>query len=116
MHRRAAGSSVGLALCASSWLICTLHLQLTPIMELFGSKFGLKADELFAYGLYKGKLSLSILDRLKNRKSGNYVVVCGVNPTPLGEGKSTTTVGLSQALGAHLGQQVVTCIRQPSMG
>jgi len=44
------------------------------------------------------------------------VVVVGINPTPLGEGKSTTTVGLSQALGAHLGQQVVTCIRQPSMG
>eukprot|EP00966_Prymnesium_polylepis_P077966 1807373-Prymnesium_polylepis.2 len=85
-------------------------------MELFGSKFGLKPSELFAYGTYKGKLSLGILDRLKDRPNGHYVVVCGVNPTPLGEGKSTTTVGLSQALGAHLGQQVITCIRQPSMG
>ena len=55
-------------------------------------------------------------DRLRERPDGHYVVVCGINPTPLGEGKSTTTVGLSQALGAHLGQSVVTCIRQPSMG
>ena len=85
-------------------------------MELFGKKFGLKATELFSYGMYKGKLSLSILDRLEKRSNGHYVVVCGVNPTPLGEGKSTTTVGLSQALGAHLHQQVMTCIRQPSMG
>ncbi|KAL1527898.1 hypothetical protein AB1Y20_009274 [Prymnesium parvum] len=91
-------------------------VQLTPISELFGKKFGLKAGELFSYGIYKGKLSLSVLSRLKHKAPGHYVVVCGVNPTPLGEGKSTTTVGLSQALGAHLGQQVVTCIRQPSMG
>ena len=60
--------------------------------------------------------SLSILNRMKDRPNGHYVVVCGVNPTPLGEGKSTTTVGLSQAMGAHLGQSVMTCIRQPSMG
>jgi len=49
-------------------------------------------------------------------KDGNYVVVTGINPTPLGEGKSTTTIGVCQALGAHLGQKVITCIRQPSQG
>ena len=92
-------------------------VALTPIKELFEDKFpGLRRDELFEHGLYKGKLSLAVYDRLRERPDGHYVVVCGINPTPLGEGKSTTTVGLSQALGAHLGQSVVTCIRQPSMG
>jgi len=87
-----------------------------PVKELFRRNFKLRDDELFSYGPYKGKLSLSVLDRLQDRPDGYYVVVCGINPTPLGEGKSTTTVGLSQALGTHLNQKVLTCIRQPSMG
>uniref|UniRef100_A0A7S0L0K8 formate--tetrahydrofolate ligase n=1 Tax=Coccolithus braarudii TaxID=221442 RepID=A0A7S0L0K8_9EUKA len=91
-------------------------VQLTPIRTLFSQAFGLTDDELFPHGLYKGKLSLAVYDRLQHQRDGHYVVVCGITPTPLGEGKSTTTVGLSQALGAHLGQKVVTCIRQPSMG
>ena len=91
-------------------------VKLTPVRELFYDAFGLGDEELFSYGLYKGKLSLNTYDKLKDKPDGNYVVVVGINPTPLGEGKSTTTVGLSQALGAHLGQKVVTCIRQPSMG
>mmetsp|Transcript_8713 Transcript_8713/g.22734 ORF Transcript_8713/g.22734 Transcript_8713/m.22734 type:complete len:686 (+) Transcript_8713:28-2085(+) len=89
---------------------------LVPVRELFSDEFGLSDTEVFAHGLYKGKLSLSVYDRLKDQPDGHYVVVCGINPTPLGEGKSTTTIGLSQALGAHLGQKVMTCIRQPSMG
>jgi formyltetrahydrofolate synthetase len=52
----------------------------------------------------------------EGQKDGNYVVVTGINPTPLGEGKSTTVVGLSQAFGAKLGEKVFTCIRQPSQG
>ncbi|MGA8872937.1 MAG: formate--tetrahydrofolate ligase, partial [Candidatus Acidiferrales bacterium] len=57
-----------------------------------------------------------IRDRLKNSSNGKYIVVTAITPTPLGEGKTTTTVGLSQALGAHLGKKVFTCIRQPSQG
>ena len=91
-------------------------VPLTPVRELFTRLFGLRDSELYSYGPFKGKLSLDVYDRLKDKEDGNYVVVCGINPTPLGEGKSTTTVGLSQALGAHLGQSVLTCIRQPSMG
>ena len=91
-------------------------VELTPVRELFHREFGLGDDELFSHGLYKGKLSLATYDRLQDQPDGHYVVVCGINPTPLGEGKSTTTVGLSQALGAHLNQKVMTCIRQPSMG
>eukprot|EP00123_Amoebidium_parasiticum_P018558 comp24240_c0_seq1/m.44814 comp24240_c0_seq1/g.44814 ORF comp24240_c0_seq1/g.44814 comp24240_c0_seq1/m.44814 type:complete len:932 (-) comp24240_c0_seq1:839-3634(-) len=73
-------------------------------------------SEIDFYGKYKAKLSLSVVDRLKHRKDGKYIVVAGITPTPLGEGKSTTTVGLSQALGAHLHKNVFTCVRQPSMG
>ena len=73
-------------------------------------------DELESYGNTKAKVKLSILDRLHSEPAGKYVVVTAVTPTPLGEGKTTTTVGLSQALGAHLNKKVFTCIRQPSMG
>ena len=89
---------------------------LTPVAELFAKAFGLGSADLFPHGLYKGKVSLAVYDKLKHQPDGHYVVVCGINPTPLGEGKSTTTIGLSQALGAHLNQSVLTCIRQPSMG
>jgi formyltetrahydrofolate synthetase len=68
------------------------------------------------YGQTKAKVHLSIRDRLKNSPNGKYIVVTAITPTPLGEGKTTTTVGLSQALGAHLGKKVFTCIRQPSQG
>ena len=68
------------------------------------------------YGPYKAKVKLEILERLKNRPNGKYVDVTAITPTPLGEGKTTTTVGLSQALGAHLGKKVITAIRQPSQG
>ena len=57
-----------------------------------------------------------MIERLKQVPNGNYIVVTGINPTPLGEGKSTTTIGLSQALGAHMRQNVFACVRQPSQG
>ena len=68
------------------------------------------------YGSNKAKISLDVRKRLAHQKNGNYVVVTGINPTPLGEGKSTTTIGLAQALGAHLNKKCVACIRQPSQG
>ncbi|KAF3583750.1 hypothetical protein F2Q69_00029759 [Brassica cretica] len=68
------------------------------------------------YGKYKAKVLLSAFDELQDREDGYYVVVGGITPTPLGEGKSTTTVGLCQALGAYLNKKVVTCLRQPSQG
>ena len=75
---------------------------------------GLLEGEYDLYGAVKAKVHLSVLERLRGSRDGNYVVVTGINPTPLGEGKSTTTIGVCQALGAHLGKRVVTCIRQPS--
>ena len=88
---------------------------LKPI-SLIAEEVGINEDELILYGPHKAKVSLDILDRLKDRPNGKYIDVTAITPTPLGEGKTTTTVGLSQALGAHLGKKVFTAIRQPSQG
>ncbi|KAH7914651.1 formate--tetrahydrofolate ligase-domain-containing protein [Hygrophoropsis aurantiaca] len=79
-------------------------------------EIGLLPDELESYGKYKAKVELSVLERLAHRKDGKYIVIAGITPTPLGEGKSTTTIGLAQALGAHLGRPAFACVRQPSQG
>lgn len=86
-----------------------------PITQL-AEEIGVLPDELESYGKYKAKVSLSVLDRLAHRKDGKYIVVAGITPTPLGEGKSTTTIGLAQALGAELGRPAFACVRQPSQG
>ena len=89
----------------------------TPLrIEQIASEAGILPDELELYGKTKAKVHLSIRERLKDVKNGKYIVVTAITPTPLGEGKTTTTVGLSQALGAHLDKKVFTCIRQPSQG
>jgi formyltetrahydrofolate synthetase len=94
--------------------IAQAHTPL-PITQI-ASEAGILPDELEMYGKTKAKVHLSIRDRLKNVPNGKYVVITAITPTPLGEGKTTTTVGLSQAIGAHLGKKVFTCIRQPSQG
>ncbi len=86
-----------------------------PIKDL-ADEIGILDDELELYGKFKAKVTLDILERLKDVPDGKYIDVTAITPTPLGEGKTTTTVGLSQALGAHLGKSVFTCIRQPSQG
>ena len=83
---------------------------------LVAAELGLRDDELEFYGPTKAKVRLEVLDRLRERPNGRYIDVTAITPTPLGEGKTTTMVGLSQALGAHLGRRVFTCIRQPSQG
>ena len=77
---------------------------------------GILPNEIEFYGPYKAKVKLEILERLKDQPDGKYIDVTAITPTPLGEGKTTTTVGLSQALGVHLGKRAFTCIRQPSQG
>ena len=89
--------------------------DLLPAVKV-AAGLGLGEDDLDLYGKYKAKIHLDVLDRLKDRPLGHYVDVTAITPTPLGEGKTTTTVGLSQALGAHLGKKVMTVVRQPSMG
>jgi formyltetrahydrofolate synthetase len=89
----------------------------TPVpIDRIAAAAGILPEELELYGNTKAKVHLSIGERLKDSPNGKYIVVTAITPTPLGEGKTTTTVGLSQALGAHLGKKVFTCIRQPSQG
>jgi len=89
--------------------------RIKPILQV-AAELGIRENELELYGPYKAKVKLEILERLKNKPNGKYIDVTAITPTPLGEGKTTTTVGLSQALGAHLGKKVITAIRQPSQG
>ncbi|XP_075470996.1 C-1-tetrahydrofolate synthase, cytoplasmic [Ascaphus truei] len=86
-----------------------------PIAKL-AEEIGLLSEEVELYGQTKAKVLLSTIKRLQGQKDGKYVVVTGITPTPLGEGKSTTTIGLVQALGAHLNLNVFACVRQPSQG
>jgi methylenetetrahydrofolate dehydrogenase (NADP+)/methenyltetrahydrofolate cyclohydrolase/formyltetrahydrofolate synthetase len=89
--------------------------ELKPITQI-AEELGLLPEEIELFGPYKAKVKLEVLQRLKDSPDGKYIDVTAITPTPLGEGKTTTTVGLSQALGAHLGKRVMTCIRQPSQG
>ena len=89
--------------------------KLKPIAQI-AEEVGLLPEELELHGSHMAKVKLEVLERLKDVPDGKYVDVTAITPTPLGEGKSTTMMGLSQALGAHLGKRVFTCIRQPSQG
>ncbi|MCW5851315.1 MAG: formate--tetrahydrofolate ligase [Anaerolineae bacterium] len=88
--------------------------QLKPIQQI-AADFGLADDEIDPYGRYVGKISLGVLERLQDRPNGKYIDVTAITPTPLGEGKTLTTVGLGQALG-YIGKRGCIALRQPSMG
>ncbi|KAI0974025.1 formate--tetrahydrofolate ligase-domain-containing protein [Xylaria arbuscula] len=90
--------------------------QAPKLITRVAEEIGIAPHELEPYGATKAKVDLSLLKRLDHRKNGRYVVVTGITPTPLGEGKSTTTLGLAQALGAHLGRVTFANVRQPSQG
>uniref|UniRef100_A0A672IAK9 formate--tetrahydrofolate ligase n=1 Tax=Salarias fasciatus TaxID=181472 RepID=A0A672IAK9_SALFA len=113
------------------WRLHPLKLQpLTPVpsdleisraqvakpVDQLATEIGLLPEELESYGRNKAKVRLSLLDRLHSQPDGKYVLVAGITPTPLGEGKSTVTVGLVQALSAHLKLNSFACLRQPSQG
>ncbi len=88
--------------------------DLKPIAEI-AAALDIEQGELERYGPYKGKVDLGVLDRLADRPIGKYIDVTAITPTPLGEGKTVTTIGLSMGL-AEIGRRVCTCIRQPSLG
>jgi methylenetetrahydrofolate dehydrogenase (NADP+)/methenyltetrahydrofolate cyclohydrolase/formyltetrahydrofolate synthetase len=89
--------------------------ELLPIRDIM-AQLGLTEDDVDLYGKYKAKVHLDVLKKLEGRPQGKYIDVTAITPTPLGEGKSTTMVGLTEALGSVLGKKVMCCIRQPSMG
>ncbi len=79
------------------------------------AKIGLTEDNIDYYGKYKAKISLDVLDNLKDKKDGKLILVTAINPTPAGEGKTTTTVGLGQAM-AKIGKNALIALREPSLG
>jgi len=90
--------------------------QVPKDISILAREIRLTNEEVDLYGKKKAKVSLKVLERLSSQSNGKYVVVAGITPTPLGEGKSTTTIGLAQALGAQCNKNVFACIRQPSQG
>uniref|UniRef100_A0A8C7VRF3 formate--tetrahydrofolate ligase n=1 Tax=Oncorhynchus mykiss TaxID=8022 RepID=A0A8C7VRF3_ONCMY len=113
------------------WTLRSLKLQpLSPVpsdieisraqtpkpVDQLAQEIGLLQEETEAYGRTKAKVRLSLLDRLREQPDGKYVLVAGITPTPLGEGKSTVVIGLVQALSAHLKLNSFACLRQPSQG
>ena len=88
--------------------------EMIPIAQV-ASKLGIEAEELEHYGKYKAKLSQELWERIKNRPDGKLVLVTAINPTPAGEGKTTTTIGLGEALG-RMGVSSVIALREPSLG
>ncbi|MDM8518528.1 formate--tetrahydrofolate ligase [Anaerolineales bacterium HSG6] len=85
-----------------------------PIIEIAES-IGLTIDDIDLYGSTKAKVHLDVLEKFTDRPQGKYIDVTAITPTPLGEGKSTTAIGLTQGLG-HIGKRAIACVRQPSMG
>ena len=88
--------------------------KMRPIEDV-AAKIGISRDQLLQYGPYKAKLSLDTVKSLSTRKPGKLVLVTAINPTPAGEGKTTTTVGLGDGLNA-IGKKTVICLREPSLG
>jgi len=87
---------------------------LRPVDEVAASA-GIRPDELDTFGRYRGKVSLSVLDRLRDQPDGKMVIVTAITPTKAGEGKTTTSISLTEGLG-RIGKDVMLCLREPSMG
>lgn len=90
------------------------HARMKHILEI-AEMLGINENEIEMYGRYKAKISLDVIEKFKNNPLAKYIVVTAITPTPLGEGKTVTTIGLSQALN-NIGKLTTACIRQPSMG
>lgn len=91
-----------------------LEAEMKPIEEV-AAKLGIQSDELDRYGKYKAKLTDELWERIKDRQDGKLVLVTAINPTPAGEGKTTTTVGLGQAMD-KIGKKAIIALREPSLG
>ncbi|MBT3700254.1 MAG: formate--tetrahydrofolate ligase [Alphaproteobacteria bacterium] len=86
-----------------------------PIQDVAANKLGIGPEHLEAYGHYKAKLSLDYIDGLQKKKDGKLILVTAISPTPAGEGKTTTTVGLGDGLN-RIGKNAIICLREPSLG
>jgi len=88
---------------------------MTPILEIASKRLGIAAEDLVPYGHYKAKLSMDYVKSLKGKPDGKLILVSAITPTPAGEGKTTTTVGLTDALN-QIGKKAMLCLREPSLG
>ena len=86
-----------------------------PILDIAKEKLGISPDNLEPYGHYKAKVSMDYVKSLQSRPNGKLILVSAITPTPAGEGKTTTTVGLTDALN-HIGKKAMLCLREPSLG
>jgi formate--tetrahydrofolate ligase len=89
--------------------------EMRPIVDVAANKLGIPDDAVSPYGRYKGKISLDYIGSLSDRPNGRLILVTAITPTPAGEGKTTTTVGLGDALN-HIGEKAILCLREPSLG
>lgn len=96
--------------------IAVSRAQHPKLINKVAAEIGIAPHELEPFGAHKAKVSLDVLSRLEHRRNGKYILVAGITPTPLGEGKSTTTIGLTQALCGQLGRIAFANVRQPSQG
>ena len=88
---------------------------MVPVVDVARNKLGVEAEHLEPYGHYKAKLSLDYIDGLKEKEAGKLILVTAISPTPAGEGKTTTTVGLGDGLN-RIGKNAIMCLREPSLG
>ena len=86
-----------------------------PILELATKRLHVKEEQLIPYGRFKAKLALASIQKTPKNKQGKLILVSAMSPTPAGEGKTTTTVGLGDALN-RLGHNTIICLREPSLG
>jgi formate--tetrahydrofolate ligase len=89
--------------------------KMQRVSKVAADRLGIAEEHLEPYGHYKAKISLKYLDTLKGKKDGKLILVTAISPTPAGEGKTTTTVGLGDALN-HIGKKAIICLREPSLG
>src|SRR5262249_46498318 len=87
----------------------------TPILQIAKERLGIAAENLEPYGHYKANVSMDYVKSIQNRPNGKLILVSAITPTPAGEGKTTTTVGLTDALN-HIGKKAMLCLREPSLG
>lgn len=91
------------------------NAKMRPIVDVAREKLGIPAEYAQPYGHYKGKVSLDYIASLESKPDGKLILVTAITPTPAGEGKTTTTVGLTDGLN-HIGKKALCCLREPSLG
>ncbi|NCW33277.1 MAG: formate--tetrahydrofolate ligase, partial [Betaproteobacteria bacterium] len=89
--------------------------RMLPIAQVAHERLGIPIEQLEPYGHYKAKISLKYIEQLSERAQGKLILVTAISPTPAGEGKTTTTVGLGDGLN-HIGKKAIICLREPSLG